>query len=193
MITKFDESTLNLFNSLIGQSAPVDFIFRFLSEWLVYLVPVALLIAWFVKTKLPYYRESLLAMTFSGVVAWQLLSRLIKVFYYRPRPAAAGFNVKEIFFHRPDQSFPSDHTAFLVALTTYAYLLGWRKVGHALLATSVLVGLSRIVTATHWPTDILGGVVVGLTAAGLVWLLRDWLKKYLYKPLLKLAKLLKLA
>ena len=62
-------------------------------------------------------------------------------------------------------SFPSGH----VARDTFLLLVvhGWPRVAVAL--GLVLVAASRVYTGQHWPSDVLGGLLLG---AGIAWLAR---------------------
>ena len=57
-------------------------------------------------------------------------------------------------------SFPSGHMAFLIpiALTVWSED---KKLGNWFLVGTILVGISRVAYGYHWPSDILGGIVVG--------------------------------
>lgn len=95
------------------------------------------------------------------------LSYILKRVFRRARP----LREKGAFGHRlKDGSFPSGHslTAFsfwvplivTVSLLTHSLVL---TSGFAVIAVSIVVltGLSRIYMAVHWPSDVLGGYIIG--------------------------------
>ncbi|MFQ9847078.1 MAG: phosphatase PAP2 family protein, partial [[Clostridium] leptum] len=74
-------------------------------------------------------------------------------------------------------SFPSGHTA---SSFTAAWIL-WkadRKFGAAGLALAVCIGFSRLYLFVHYPTDVLGGAVLGIACAQGIYLLA---KRYMRK------------
>lgn len=63
-----------------------------------------------------------------------------------------------------DYSFPSGHTAGAFAV---AYVLGkhYPKIKVLAYFVACLIGFSRMVLFVHYPTDVLGGILVGLACA----------------------------
>lgn len=119
---------------------------------------------------------------------------------FEPRPFVSHV-VHLLISHPADDSFPSDHTAVSFAFVGMLFftfpLLGlqfWRRRGRvwqsqgggrALFLLLVLmicalllacsIGLARVFVGVHYPGDILGGALSGLSAAGIATLLRSWL------------------
>ena len=84
----------------------------------------------------------------------------------RIRPFAVNTAVELLIAMPGDASFPSGHTACSFAAVAALKAAGhpiWK--GAALIA--VLMGLSRLYLYVHWPTDILGGALVGWLAGWL--------------------------
>lgn len=72
----------------------------------------------------------------------------------------------ELLIPRPeDFSFPSGHTAASFASVTALWLAGKKRWAMAALPLAVLIAFSRMYLCVHFPTDILGGAVLG-TACG---------------------------
>lgn len=189
-IDALDRDVLHWAQQLVGTSSFFDAWLRLTGEWLVYAVPFLLVGAWFWYRKhrdVIDERTELVLFALSGVLGWQLYSRIIKLYYFRPRPSVAGENVQELFFHRPDEAFPSDHAALLFGFATYAYLRGWTKFGHGLLLVALIVASSRIITGTHWFTDIVGGIVVGMVSALTVALLDKPLRDRIVQPVVRIV------
>ena len=70
---------------------------------------------------------------------------------------------------RPDgsnrHSFPSGHTCASIGAALAMYPFLERKWGIPLVILAVLISLSRLYVGVHYPTDVLGGAVVGVLAA----------------------------
>ncbi|MFR8408733.1 MAG: phosphatase PAP2 family protein, partial [Faecalibacterium prausnitzii] len=58
-------------------------------------------------------------------------------------------------------SFPSGHTAASFASVTALWLAGKKQWAMAALPVGVLIAFSRMYLCVHYPTDILGGVILG--------------------------------
>ena len=67
---------------------------------------------------------------------------------------------------KPEQSFPSGHTACTVAAAR-ALSRHFPETMPAAAAASAVIGLSRIAEGKHWPLDVAAGAVLGPVAEGL--------------------------
>lgn len=83
----------------------------------------------------------------------------------RIRPYEMVEGLRLLIEPQPDFSFPSGHTcaSFGAALAMYSFLE--RKWGIPLVILAVLISLSRLYVGVHYPTDVIGGAVVGVLAA----------------------------
>lgn len=64
---------------------------------------------------------------------------------------------------KPEQSFPSGHTAGSVAVAC-ALSRNYPAAGAAAGVAALAIGVSRVAKGAHWPLDVVGGVVIGLAA-----------------------------
>ncbi|HTJ56004.1 MAG TPA: phosphatase PAP2 family protein [Devosiaceae bacterium] len=152
------------------------------ADWI--LIPSAILLvvsaitAWLVPRRLPKLALiemiEIYAFIFVGVGLPGLVANLVKRLVGRGRPpvfdqvGTLGFHpmFNDFFF----QSFPSGHTttAFSAAMVLGFLAPRWFWVG---LVYACAIGTSRMVLGVHYPTDVLGGMVLGTLGAYAV---RNW-------------------
>ncbi len=105
--------------------------------------------------------ESLLAHAFAGLAA-QALKHVIG----RPRPRLVHGDSGFLFgpsFDPGLDSFPSGHASASFAVAT-VFARHFPRMGWMLYSMAALVALSRIVRGSHFPTDVMAGVSLGLLA-----------------------------
>lgn len=91
---------------------------------------------------------------------------ILKPLFARPRPCDVNTAVT-ILVNRPHgHSFPSGHTASAFA-AAFALWLQNRKLGVPALVLAAFIAFTRLYLYVHFPTDILGGVVLGLALGAL--------------------------
>jgi undecaprenyl-diphosphatase len=89
----------------------------------------------------------------------------------RQRPCEVLLDSRTLVGHgceSRDPSFPSGHASRTFALAGFVLLRFRWRVGVPALAFATLVGYSRIYLGLHWPTDVIGGALLGVAVAGLV-------------------------
>ncbi|MBI3304720.1 phosphatase PAP2 family protein [Candidatus Parcubacteria bacterium] len=117
-------------------------------------------------------REQTLSAVLAGLVARLVLTAPIQFFLPRPRPFVAHPEIEKLFNHDPTASFPSGHASFFFGVAFSLWFVN-RRWGWFFLTAATLVSLGRVASGVHYPSDILGGVVVGFAGAWLterVWL-----------------------
>ncbi|HXF44208.1 MAG TPA: phosphatase PAP2 family protein [Candidatus Paceibacterota bacterium] len=162
-----------LFHSAANRSVILDGILGFLANYLTYFLIASLIILIYrAKDGIRQKMYVFISLALSAVLSRGILTEIIRFFYDRPRP----FDVLDVtpLFLDDNPSFPSGHTAFLFALT-FALFHFNKKAGWWFAFFSFVVVLSRISAGVHWPSDILGGVVVAVIS---VFSVRLILRKY---------------
>lgn len=163
----FDEQLSYLLQDLVGT---LPMVWKSLAIYGVYTIPFFLVWYWFFRDRLVALRAA-----FAGLLAWFGFNNIISHVVGRERPPqipSLNFPAHEFLFDRPGPSFPSDHAAFLTAVTLSFFLAGERPTLPYLVSVTVLTVIARIVTAQHWVGDILVGIVVGSLASWIVWRFR---------------------
>ena len=121
------------------------------------------------------------------LVADQVSSGLIKHLVGRLRPThdpSLESMVHVINGYRGGlYGFVSSHVANSFAIATLTSLImRHRLVAFSLFSWALLQCYSRMYLGVHYPGDILGGIVVGVLAGWLVWLLMRWLQRRFNLP-----------
>lgn len=96
-----------------------------------------------------------------------LCNGILKNLFGRIRPCDVNTSVQLLIMRPDDFSFPSGHTAASFAAVTALMMAGEQKLWKPALALAVLIAFSRLYLYVHYPTDILGGMIVG-GAAGII-------------------------
>lgn len=91
---------------------------------------------------------------------------LLKPLIGRVRPCAVNTAVDLLVAMPSDASFPSGHTAAAFAVV-FALKTAGSPLWKPALAVAIPMALSRLYLYVHWPTDVLGGVIVGAMAGWL--------------------------
>ena len=97
---------------------------------------------------------------------------ILKPLFARPRPCDIRPEMLTLVARPHGWSFPSGHTASGFA-AAFALWFQNRSLGVPALVLAAFIGFTRLYLYVHFPTDILGGVALGLAAGALGSLLAD--------------------
>lgn len=87
---------------------------------------------------------------------------ILKPIVARIRPYSINQTVQLLVTPLKDYSFPSGHTAASFASVSALYFAGRKRMAAGAFVLSVLIAFSRMYLYVHYPTDVLGGLIIGL-------------------------------
>ena len=169
-----DKELFNFFYGLTGQSEILDGLFIFLAKYLFWLIGIWFL--WVIFTKkdwvgtMPVWKSRFqyISLAFiSFVLSRGIITNIVDSLLDSPRPFAA-LGVEALINHTAVNSFPSGHMASLIPMALTLLVVRRRSGVFAIIATLV-IGISRIIVGVHWPSDILGGIAVGILSFSLIY------------------------
>lgn len=118
----------------------------------------------------PKTRKCGLTMALALAAALVLGNFILKPGVARLRPFLADTSIALLIPPPEDFSFPSGHTYAGIASAIVLWRYNW-KVGIPAMVLAILIAFSRMYLQVHFPTDILGGVILGILCAALaIWL-----------------------
>ena len=146
-----------LINAEPGESPLLIELGRIVAADIVALVPVLLVLLW-VRGR-PERRSGLVATAIAAALALGA-NQIVGQFWYEPRPFMIGLG-RTLMAHVPENSFPSDHTTFMLTVGIGLIATGgaprWGKI---VTIVGVLVAWARIYLGLHFPLDMLASALI---------------------------------
>ena len=165
----FDHALLEFFHKLNVASLswlfdPILEFVSFLGDDGICLIILSLFLMVFKKTR------KIGAAMLGGIIIGALFTNItIKPIIARPRPFQSSELYNQWFIEAGshmvgEKSFPSGHTTSAMAAMTGLCFTTNKKVSWTAFIFAVVMGISRIYLCVHYPSDILGGLVIGFIA-----------------------------
>lgn len=174
VIMTLDAKLVYFFNNFTGKSQIFDALIVFSAAYLQYvLVAVFLGLLYFAAYSKRERLYLFWTTVISIVVARGVITEIVRLFYHRPRPFVA-LQIHQLLSNN-EWSFPSGHSAFFFAMATAIYLYN-KKWGIGFFIAAILMNISRVVAGAHYPTDILGGMVIGALTAYVIFYFSERIK-----------------
>ena len=111
------------------------------------------------------FRKAGILMGISLLLEFLLNNLIIKNLFARIRPYEVIDGLILLVGKAPDYSFPSGHTGSAFALAVVIFMVMDRKYGIIALILASLMGFSRLYVGIHYPSDVLGGVILGVVTS----------------------------
>jgi undecaprenyl-diphosphatase len=161
----FDQQLFFYLNNLSSHSWFLQEIVIFFGEYSQYILGLYLaVLLFFPKEKKQQNRIMVFISLCAACIARWGVKTAILLFYHRPRPFVILSGVHKLIATYPYenyQSFPSGHAIFFFALATCLFLFD-RKLGSWYILAAFVMGIARVMAGVHWPSDILGGAILGI-------------------------------
>ncbi len=100
---------------------------------------------------------ALVSLLFSALIDNVILKNVVA----RTRPYDVIKGLTSLVGAQKDYSFPSGHTGSAFAAAVVMFLGLPKKCGIPILVFACLMGLSRLYVGVHYPSDVLGGALIG--------------------------------
>lgn len=113
---------------------------------------------------IPKYRRGGVLVLLALILNLILGNLILKNLVARQRPCWINETVQLLIAVPRDYSFPSGHTMSGFAAATAIWLTD-KKLGIPAFILAALIGFSRLYLYVHFPTDVLGGAVLGIMVA----------------------------
>lgn len=150
-------------NNLAGKNPVFDDLTIFFAEYSGYFLILFFLLFLFFSGFPKRQKIKIFLLAFSSMIIARFgVVSLIRFFYHRPRPFI-DYGVNQLIVN-DGFSFPSGHAALFFALAAIIYFYN-KKLGWAFFAAAFLMGLSRVISGVHYPTDIVAGAIIGIVSA----------------------------
>lgn len=128
---------------------------------------------WFLLVAILTYRKDTryigITLALALVISIVLCNGILKPCIDRTRPYVE-YGIQIIVHDADGHSFPSGHTTGVTVVTT-TLLIHLRKWGYVMIPFAATVMLSRMYLFMHYPTDIIGGIVVGTASVILAYVI----------------------
>lgn len=106
----------------------------------------------------------------------QSIVHTIKKILSRERPYKMIEHLNTFGISLKDYSFPSGHTTASFSMAT-TLALNIPRIWIVLYLLALLIGISRIYLGVHYPTDVMAGIIIGISTSLLVHMnLLDWVE-----------------
>ena len=154
-------------NSNTGQNHTVDFFMTMLAQYLPYIFIGLLFYLWFTNRK----NEAL----YTGYATTSAvgINSIIGLFYFHPRPFMENLGIT-LLSHKPENSFPSDHTTFVVSIALMLITFkSTRILGIISIILALWCGVARVYCGVHYPFDIMGSILVSIIAVIIITIFKD--------------------
>jgi len=169
-IKRADAAIVLWLNQWVGHFPPLDALVKItVSDYFVPMVlSLILLFMWFggrdAQERDKYQRSAGRAMIALGLVNIAML--IVNLFVFRPRPFAEH-DLALLFYQPTDSSFPA-HPAALGFAVASGVWQGSHRLGKVCYGLAILWSASRVYAGVFYPTDIIGGALIGLGVSFLV-------------------------
>ena len=163
-----DYTVYSVLNGIAGQSLPLDNLMVFIATYGPLVFDGYIVFLWFrgrSEREIEINRKRAIYAAFSALVALGI-NQIFSYIWVRERPYV-HHPAHLLLPASPDPSFPSDHAAGGFSIAT-GILLGRPLPGIGLLTFAILLAISRVYVGIHYPSDVLGGALLGILGAIIV-------------------------
>jgi len=168
LIINLDTTIFYWLYGFAGRSAFGDSIIVFFGEYLSYIILfvfVCFALRSYLMGGLSRMQPYLYAI-FASIMSNVLVVGPVRFFVERSRPFITH-NLPHLL-ENTSNSFPSGHTITIFSLATATYFFN-KKLSYFLFISGLLIGMGRVMGAVHYPSDILGGIILGVITGTLIY------------------------
>ncbi|MCF8568214.1 undecaprenyl-diphosphatase [Alicyclobacillus tolerans] len=170
-LNPFDVTLYHLINGLAGHSPLLDAIMIFFAKDALEIYAVLFVVAWFALPKKDIQnRHALVVAGFAGVLAL-IINVILSHIWFRPRPFTVfqKGTFTQLIPHASDASFPSDHASGSFGFAAGSWGRQQKWISYTFTIIAIIVMIARVFVGVHYPSDVIGGLIVGVISGKVMW------------------------